>query len=76
MENTSNSIIPANNHLALNFTETEAANWLKVSRQTLQRIRLRGDIGFCRVGGTRVVYTFKHLNDYLDARERAPYHGY
>lgn len=52
------------------FTEPEAARWLKISRVTLQRIRLRGDIGFCRIGGTRVLYTSKHLEDYLTATER------
>jgi excisionase family DNA binding protein len=52
------------------FTEPEAACYLKVSRQTLQRIRLRGEISFCRVGGTRVLYTFKHLEEYLTSRER------
>jgi hypothetical protein len=53
-----------------NFTEVEAAKWLKVSRITLQRIRLRNEIAFSRVGGTRVIYTLKHLEDYLASRER------
>jgi len=52
------------------FTEPEAANWLRVSRITLQRIRLRGEISFSRVGGTRVVYTIKNLTDYLASCER------
>ncbi len=55
------------------FTEPEAARWLKVSRITLQRIRLRGEIAFSRVGGTRVIYTQKHLIDYLNSRERAAF---
>lgn len=56
------------------FTEPEAAKFLRLSRQTLQRIRLRGEIAFCRVGGTRVVYTRQHLDAYLASRERAAYH--
>lgn len=56
------------------FTEPEAASWLKVSRVTLQRIRLRGEISFCRVGGCRVIYTSKHLEEYLASRERAAFH--
>lgn len=56
-----------------NFTEPEAAFWLKVSRITLQRARLRGEIAFSRIGGCRVIYTRKHLEDYLISRERAAY---
>ncbi len=52
------------------FNEPEAASWLRVSRVTLQRIRLRGEIAFTRIGGTRVVYTLKQLTDYLAAHER------
>ena len=53
------------------FTEAEAAKLLKISRVTLQRIRLRGEIAFARIGGTRVIYTNKHLEAYLHFRERA-----
>lgn len=56
------------------FTEPEAARLLRISRVTLQRIRLRGEISFSRIGGTRVIYTEKHLGDYLAARERAAFH--
>lgn len=52
------------------FTEIEAAKVLKVSRVTLQRVRLSGGISFSRVGSSRVVYTEKNLTDYLAARER------
>lgn len=52
------------------FTEKEAAKLLKVSRITLQRVRLGGGISFSRVGSSRVVYTQKNLTDYLTARER------
>jgi len=62
------SAIPA--EIQRTFTEPEAAGYLKISRQTLQRIRIRGEISFCRVGGTRVLYTHKHLEDYLASRER------
>ena len=55
------------------FTEPEAAAWLKVSRITLQRARLRGEIAFARVGGCRVIYTRRQIEDYLNARERAAY---
>lgn len=55
------------------FTEAEAARLLKVSRITLQRIRLRGEIAFSRVGGTRVIYTSRHLEEYLADREQAAF---
>lgn len=55
------------------FTEPEAAKWLRVSRITLQRVRLRGEISFSRVGGVRVVYTYKNLTDYLASRERTAF---
>lgn len=55
------------------FTEAEAAQLLKVSRITLQRARLRGEIAFCRIGGCRVIYTRKHLEDYLAQQERVAY---
>ena len=55
------------------FTEHEAAAWLKVSRITLQRARLRGEIAFARVGGCRVIYTRRQIEDYLNSRERAAY---
>jgi len=72
-ENTNPSFMNQPNNpptLTQNFTEIEAAKWLKVSRITLQRIRLRNEIAFSRVGGTRVIYTLKHLEDYLASRER------
>lgn len=67
VENTHFSITPNN------FTEPEAAQWLKVSRITLQRARIRGEIAFCRIGGIRVIYTRKHLEDYLKSREHAAF---
>ena len=67
------SSLIAQQELTQVFTEAEAATWLKISRVTLQRIRLRGDIAYCRVGGNRVIYTNKHLDAYLAARERAAF---
>lgn len=67
-----------NNHQTTfpqNFTEVEAARWLKVSKITLLRIRSRGEIAFSRVGGSRIIYTLKHLEDYLASRERAAYNA-
>lgn len=65
--------IPSNNNVIEIFTEPEAAKLLKVARITLQRARLRGEIAFSRIGGCRVVYTRKHLFDYVESRERAAY---
>lgn len=52
-----------------NFTEPEAAKHLKVSRITLQRRRLAGEIAFYRIG-SRVVYSTAHLQDFLARQER------
>lgn len=75
MEKTNTTNISAEIQLPIpdNFTEAEAAKWLKVSRITLQRARLRGEITFSRIGGCRVIYTRRHLEDYLTKRERAAY---
>jgi len=56
-----------------NFTEAEAAEWLRTSRVTLQRIRRRGEISFSRIGGSRIIYTRQNLNDYVASRERAAF---
>ena len=58
MENTENTEIQEN------FTEREAAKWLKISRATLQRARYRGDISYYRMGSNRIVYGRRHLDDY------------
>lgn len=57
------------------YTEQEAAGLLKVSRITLQRLRIRGEIAFSRIGGSRVIYTHQNLLDYIDARKRAAFHS-
>jgi hypothetical protein len=54
-----------------NFTEPEAAKHLKVSRITLQRRRLAGEIAFFRIGA-RVVYSTAHLDDFLARRTVRP----
>jgi hypothetical protein len=50
-------------------SEKEAALRLGVSRATLLRARLRGEISCFRIG-IRVVYSAAHLRDYLTAVER------
>lgn len=35
-----------------NYTEREAALWLKISRATLQRARYRNEVSFYRMGTT------------------------
>lgn len=57
------------------YTEKEAAGLLKVSRITLQRLRIRGQIAFSRIGGTRVLYTHQDLLDYIALRKRAAFHS-
>lgn len=52
------------------FTELEASRLLKISQITLKRIRLRGEIKFSRIGGSRVIYTDQQLLDYINNRER------
>lgn len=51
------------------FSEKNAATVIGVSRLTLQRARKRGDISYYRVG-TRVLYSAKHIADYLASVER------
>lgn len=52
-----------------NFTEREAALWLKISRATLQRARYRNEISYFRLGNNRIVYARRHLIDYCARRE-------
>lgn len=52
-----------------NYTEKEAAAWLKISRATLQRARYRGEISFFRLGNNRIVYARRHLEEYCARRE-------
>lgn len=50
------------------LTEAEAARRLNISRWTLMRARMRGEISHFRYGRSnhaRVAYSEAHLNDYL-----------
>ena len=49
--------------------EDEAAERLGVSKITLQRARKRGEIACYRIGA-RVLYSPKHIQDYLSTVER------
>ncbi len=64
MENTDNSKTQEN------YTEKEAAKWLKISRATLQRARYRKDISFYRMGNNRIVYARRHLDAYCQRCEQ------
>lgn len=53
------------------YTETELVNILKLSRETLRKLRVSGKLGYNRVpGGIR--YTQKHLDEYLKATDMSP----
>lgn len=51
------------------LTEAEAAKLIGVSKVTLQRARKRGEVSYYRVGA-RVLYSMKHINDFLSGVER------
>ncbi len=54
------------------LSEKEAASWLGVSRITLLRARMAGNVGFYRIG-VRVLYSIdEHLHPFLEACERKP----
>lgn len=53
-----------------NFTEKEAAEWLKISKATLQRARYRNEISYFRLGNNHIVYARRHLKDYCARREK------
>lgn len=50
------------------YTEAEAAEYLGVSKMTLQRMRRRGDLKFIRVGG-RAKYKQSNLLDFLESQQ-------
>ncbi len=56
-------------HGSLNHSEREAALMIGISRSSLQRARLRGDIAFYRLRG-RVLYSETHIQDFLRRSER------
>ena len=55
--------------IAETIDEDEAAEMLGVSKITLQRARKRGEIACYRIGA-RVLYSPKHIQDYLSSVER------
>ena len=58
------------------FTVREAADRLRVSRSTLQRMRRTGQLGFVTVGTgrrrPRVRFTEEHLREFLIRAEHRP----
>lgn len=51
------------------FSTKEAADWLRASERTLERLRVTGDgPKFCRIGPRRVVYRAADLAEWLEAR--------
>ena len=55
-------------------TETEAARYLKISRQTIIRLRRAGQIGFYRIR-RRVLYGQEHLNAFLASAQQGEQQG-
>ncbi len=51
------------------YTEIEAAEYLGVRPETLQRERRAGDIGYITVARREYRYREDHLREYLEARE-------
>lgn len=56
------------------FTDNVAAALLGVSKKTMSRLRNRGSIGFVQhEEGRKILYTQKHIDDYLTRNERKPF---
>ncbi len=53
------------------FTEREVADLLRISDETLRRLRLAGKIGFQRIG-RRVVYSQAHVDQFIRDTEEGP----
>lgn len=53
------------------FNDTEAAEYLRMSKVTLWRERSSGRLGFRRCAG-RLVYTQRDLEEYLDRCSNRP----
>lgn len=51
------------------LSEAQAAEFLGVSRATVTRLRLAGELSFCRIG-SRVVYRESDLEEFLATRNR------
>jgi hypothetical protein len=59
----------ARDGVTLAFTETEAAEILKVSIYSLQKYRKAGRINYYRYNGREVNYSLAHLQDFLARSE-------
>ena len=56
------------------FTDDDAAKLLGVSKKTMSRLRNKGSIGFVQhEDGRKILYTRKHIDDYLNNNERKPF---
>lgn len=53
-------------------TMDQAAQLLGVSKPTLSRLMRRGRLGFYRLGEKRVLFSDKHIADFLADCERKP----
>lgn len=57
------------------LNEAQAAQALGIDKSTLCRLRQKGAIGFYRIGaqtGGRVVYSTRHVRDFLARSEHRP----
>jgi excisionase family DNA binding protein len=48
------------------FNKREAAQYLRVSVETVDRFRDQGKLAFSKIG-KRVIFTQKHLDEFIDA---------
>lgn len=51
------------------LTEKEFCRAVGISRVTAYRLREKGKLPFCRVGG-KVLYLTRHIDEFLSAHER------
>lgn len=51
------------------LSEAQAGEFLGVSRATITRLRLAGEISYCRIG-SRIVYRESDLEEFLATRSR------
>jgi excisionase family DNA binding protein len=49
------------------FTKTEAAEYVRLSRATIDRLRQSGDLRYVKVGG-RIVFRKRDLDAFMAAR--------
>lgn len=55
------------------YTDREASEYLRVSQVTLWRERKAGRLTFRRIGGGKIIYLKKDLQEYLENQKRAAY---